>query len=52
MPYDKNDNLETQVRKSFERSKKNLKTNYLDSIVLHSPIMPYENNKQVWKLFE
>ena len=38
IPYNPKDNLQVQVRKSLEVSLKNLKTSYLDSLVLHSPM--------------
>ena len=52
IPYDKNANLHTQVMQSFEVSKKNLKTNYVDSLVLHSPLSDFEDLETVWKAME
>ncbi|HEX5623570.1 MAG TPA: aldo/keto reductase, partial [Sulfuricurvum sp.] len=43
IPYDPNAPLEVQVAQSFEASKRNLRTKYVDSLVLHSPLFPYTN---------
>ncbi len=40
-PYDKDASLDVQVAESFEVSKKNLKTDYVDLLVLHSPLFPH-----------
>ncbi len=52
VPYDKSADLRTQVLQSFAASKKNLKTDYVDSLVLHSPIQPMEYLKMVWQAME
>lgn len=52
IPYDKNAPLETQVAQSFEVSKKNLKTKYVDSLVLHSPMGSTSLNNKVWLAME
>ncbi len=52
IPYDPNAALDVQVANSFEVSKHNLGTNYVDSLVLHSPIFPYANLLKVWKAME
>ena len=52
IPYDKNAPLEEQVQQSFQRSLLNLKTEYLDSLVLHSPLSTIEDTIRVWKVFE
>lgn len=52
IPYDPSAPLEEQVRQSFSRSLTNLHTSYLDSLVLHSPVYPYENLKRVWSTME
>lgn len=41
-----------QVRQSFATSLKELKTEYLDSLVLHSPMQTREETAVVWKEFE
>ncbi|MEK7431709.1 MAG: aldo/keto reductase [Cyanobacteriota bacterium] len=50
--YDKTANLETQVAQSFETSQKNLHTNYVDSLVLHSPMNSESMTLRVWKAME
>ena len=52
MPYLESDEIEVQVDKSFERSKKNLKTNFIDSYVLHSPVYPGAKLQKVWQKME
>ena len=38
LPYDPRASLVEQVQQSFATSLKNLRTNYVDSLVLHSPL--------------
>lgn len=52
VPYDKKAPVEIQVAQSFASSLKNLKTDYVDSLVLHSPIAPYEKLIAVWHAME
>lgn len=52
IPYDPAAPLEEQVRQSLARSLKNLHTSYIDSLVLHSPLYPYENLLRVWNTME
>ncbi|MBN2816500.1 MAG: aldo/keto reductase [Campylobacterales bacterium] len=52
IPYDKNAPLDQQVLESFEVSKKNLQTEYLDSYVLHSPLFPFSELLKVWQAME
>jgi len=52
IPYDEKADLSTQVSQSFEVSKKNLKTDYIDSLVLHSPLFPFKDLQTVWKAME
>jgi len=52
IPYDKDADLSTQVAQSFEVSQQNLKTNYIDSLVLHSPLSAYEDLLRVWQAME
>jgi len=52
IPYDPSAPLEEQVRQSFARSLNNLHTSYVDSLVLHSPLYPYENLMRVWRTME
>lgn len=52
IPYDPSVALEIQVAQSFEASKRNLQTDYVDSLVLHSPLFPYANLLRVWRAME
>jgi len=52
MPFNKKDSLEVQIEKSFENSKKNLHTDFIDSYVLHSPIFPGAKLKLAWETME
>jgi diketogulonate reductase-like aldo/keto reductase len=52
VPYDPNKPLDAQVAHSFEVSKRNLGTEYIDSFVLHSPLFPYSNLLSVWGAME
>ena len=52
VPYDVDAGIEVQVAQSFEASRRNLRTGYVDSLVLHSPISPYRQLLQVWGAME
>ena len=52
VPYDKDASLSEQVAQSFEVSKKNLKTSYIDSLLLHSPLFPFSHLLSVWQAME
>lgn len=52
IPYDRAATLDQQVKQSFERSKANLCTNYVDSFVLHSPLPTHEQLMTVWRAME
>jgi diketogulonate reductase-like aldo/keto reductase len=52
IPYDKNAELTEQVKQSFQKSLDNLQTDYLDSLVMHSPMGTYEKTMTVWGVFE
>jgi diketogulonate reductase-like aldo/keto reductase len=52
IPYDKNAPLAEQVLQSFEVSKKNLNVNYVDSLLLHSPLENIEELLVVWQTME
>lgn len=52
VPYDPQAALPVQVRQSFEASCQNLRTEYLDSLVLHSPLAKIEDTLAVWAAFE
>ena len=49
MPYLESDEIEVQVEKSFQTSKRNLKTNFIDSYILHSPVFPGSKLQKVWE---
>jgi diketogulonate reductase-like aldo/keto reductase len=52
IPYDPDADVEDQVLQSFEVSLKNLKTKYVDSLVLHSPYRTMEDTMKAWRIFE
>ena len=52
VPYDKDAALTDQVRQSLAASLRNLKTSYLDSWVLHSPMKSFDRTLLVWREFE
>jgi len=52
VPYDMSAPVELQVIQSFEASKKNLQTEYVDSLVLHSPMAPHTLLMKVWNAME
>jgi diketogulonate reductase-like aldo/keto reductase len=52
IPYEIESSLEEQIKCSFEVSKKNLGTDFIDSYVLHSPIFPGARLKKAWKVME
>lgn len=52
IPYDPKAPLELQVSQSFEASKRNLQTPFVDSLVLHSPLFPYSDLAKVWGAME
>ena len=52
VPYNKDDPLEKQVQTSLQVSLLNLQTDYLDSLVLHSPLQTIEDTMVVWRTME
>ena len=52
VPYDKDAPIESQVNQSFEASKRNLQTHYVDSLVLHSPVAPRALLMKLWGAME
>jgi len=52
LPYDAKVSLEEQIITSCEVSKHNLQTDYLDSLLLHSPLFPYPNLLKAWRILE
>jgi diketogulonate reductase-like aldo/keto reductase len=52
VPYDRHSPVELQVAQSFETSKKNLQTGYVDSLILHSPMAPHVLLMKAWNAME
>mmetsp|Transcript_1127 Transcript_1127/g.1975 ORF Transcript_1127/g.1975 Transcript_1127/m.1975 type:complete len:311 (-) Transcript_1127:156-1088(-) len=52
VPYDANAPLEDRVRQSLERSLENLRTDYLDSWIMHGPEDSWDDHWKVWKTME
>jgi diketogulonate reductase-like aldo/keto reductase len=52
VPYDPNAPLQQQVAQSFAASLRNLQTNYLDGLLLHSPMPMAKQTEVVWQEFE
>ncbi|MGR3219472.1 MAG: aldo/keto reductase family protein [Candidatus Anammoxibacter sp.] len=51
IPYDSNADLTTQVKQSFASSLKNLRTDYVDSYLLHGPYSNYGLEKSDWEVW-
>jgi len=49
-PYDPSSTTETQVRSSFAASLRQLRTTYLDSYILHSPLETYAKTLEAWRV--
>jgi diketogulonate reductase-like aldo/keto reductase len=52
IPYDRNASLTQQVAQSFEVSLRNLQTNRLDGLVLHSPLPSTAQTLEAWRAME
>jgi diketogulonate reductase-like aldo/keto reductase len=52
LPYDNKAPLQQQVRQSFAVSQDNLKTDYIDTLLLHSPLDTYEQTLQAWEALQ
>ncbi|KAI9442260.1 Aldo/keto reductase [Lactarius indigo] len=50
LPYDPSSTVEVQVRSSFATSLRQLRTTYLDSFILHSPLETYAMTLQAWRI--
>ena len=50
LPYDPSTRLETQINDSFNNSLKNLRTTYIDSYILHSPLDTIARTVTAWKV--
>lgn len=52
IPYDKDASISDQVTQSFETSKMNLQSNYVNALILHSPLFPFSALMEVWRTME
>ncbi|MGK7894529.1 MAG: aldo/keto reductase family protein [Microcystaceae cyanobacterium] len=52
IPYDANLPIKEQITASFEVSKSNLRTHFIDSYLLHSPIFPHADLLKAWRTME
>jgi diketogulonate reductase-like aldo/keto reductase len=52
IPYDPDAPLAEQVAQSVEVSLRNLQTNYLDCLVLHSPMRKMQDTEEVWQAMQ
>lgn len=52
IPYDPNAALPQQITQSFEASLRNLQTDYLDCLVLHSPLRSTNETLEAWRAME
>ena len=52
MPYEASDDILTQLEKSFYKSKQNLKVDFIDSYLIHSPFAPLDDLIKVYKTME
>lgn len=52
IPYDPKAGLAEQVAQSFQASLANLRTTYLDGLVLHSPLADAKQSLEVWRAME
>ncbi|OCH88108.1 Aldo/keto reductase [Obba rivulosa] len=50
LPYDPAKPLEEQIETSFQRSLANLRTTYLDSLLLHSPLSTIAQTVAAWRV--
>ena len=52
IPYDRTASLNEQVAQSFEMSKKNLGVDYVNGLILHSPLENIDRTMIVWRAME
>jgi diketogulonate reductase-like aldo/keto reductase len=50
LPYDPSSTVEVQIRSSFATSLRQLRTTYLDSYILHSPLETYAKTLRAWRI--
>ena len=51
-PYDKRATVEEQVSESVATSLKNLRTDYIDALILHSPLASHTETLRAWRQME
>jgi aryl-alcohol dehydrogenase-like predicted oxidoreductase len=49
LPYDPRSDIKRQVHDSCSKSLENLRTSYIDSYILHSPLSTMEHTLEAWK---
>jgi diketogulonate reductase-like aldo/keto reductase len=52
VPYDSSAALEEQIEQSLQTSLRNLRTDYLDGLVLHSPMPTFAETLRAWRVME
>ena len=52
LPYDAKAPVASQVAQSFEVSQRNLQTDYVDCLILHSSMVPRKTMMQAWQAME
>lgn len=52
IPYNPHESIEKQILASFEVSKKQLRTSFINSYILHSPIYPFATLLKAWQTLE
>ncbi|WP_345975826.1 aldo/keto reductase [Sulfurimonas sp. HSL3-7] len=52
IPYDREAPLAEQVAQSFAASQKNLQSDYVDALLLHTPLFPFSHLLSVWRAME
>jgi diketogulonate reductase-like aldo/keto reductase len=52
VPYNPNDPIEKQVEDSVKKSLENLQVDFIDSLLIHSPITPHIDMLKAWRVME
>ncbi len=52
VPYDPSSSIAEQVGQSFQTSLKNLRVDYLDALLLHSPLSHHQQTMEAWHAME
>jgi diketogulonate reductase-like aldo/keto reductase len=52
IPYDPRASIAEQVSQSFGASLRNLRTSFLDGLLLHSPLANFEQTREAWRAME